>query len=95
MPPLPPKMLSPINGSDQGYPAWAWPGGYPIFYLAADSGVLCPDCANNENGSEAHPENDDPAWKLIGCDIHWEGDPLVCDHCCTDIESAYGPLENE
>lgn len=24
-------------------PAYAWPGGYPIFYIASDNGVLCPE----------------------------------------------------
>jgi hypothetical protein len=24
---------------------YAWPGGYPVFYVTADAGILCPDCA--------------------------------------------------
>lgn len=37
---------------------YAWPGGYPIFYYAADFGIFCPDCANGENGSEAFTNSD-------------------------------------
>ena len=75
--------------------AYAWPGGYPIYYLCADGGVLCPDCANGDNGSEANgtidPEcPDDDQWRIVASDIHWEGDPIICDHCGADIESAYG-----
>ena len=34
-------------------PAYAWPGGYPIYYVLADGETLCPACANRENGSIA------------------------------------------
>jgi hypothetical protein len=53
--------------------------------------VLCPNCANGKNGSEASTDKDSPAdWRLVGQDVHWEGEPLFCDHCATPIESAYG-----
>ena len=25
--------------------SWAWPGGYPLYYLCDDGGVLCPSAA--------------------------------------------------
>ena len=87
---LPDKLISPLNGSDLGYPAWAWPGGYPIFYICQDDNVLCVDCANGKNGSEASSENDDPEWHLIGSDINWENESLYCVHCDGMIPSAYG-----
>ena len=65
-------------------------GSYPIVYLTQDNSVLCPACANGENGSEASETSDDPQWRLVGCDVHWEGEPLICDHCNGEIESAYG-----
>lgn len=82
-------------------PAYAWPGGYPIYYLCADGGILCPACANGENGSLAADETldpdcpDDDQWRIVAQDIHWEGQPLVCDHCGKKIESAYGDPEQE
>lgn len=76
-------------------PAYAWPGGYPLYYLTADNGILCPACANGENGSLASADLDpncreDRQWLLVDCDVHYEGAPLVCDHCNAEIESAYG-----
>ena len=78
--------------------AYAWPGGYPVFYLTTDGGVLCAgnECANGTE-SIACSENclEDDGWRVIAGDIHWEGEPLTCDHCNGEIESAYGPVEGE
>ena len=75
--------------------AYAWPGGYQIVYYTADNGVLCPDCANGKNGSEASekldPEcPDDNQWRLVASDIYYEGPAVYCDHCNAEIESVYG-----
>lgn len=80
-------------------PAFAWPGGYPLWYLCADGGALCPDCVNKEMDiiapeTLANAKNwPDKQWRLIGCNVNWEDDALTCDHCYKRIESAYG--ENE
>jgi len=74
------------------FPAYAWPGGYPIIYLTEDGSVLCPDCVNGKNDSEVgNPEVDgDPQWTVVAHDCYWEGPPMQCDHCNGEIESAYG-----
>lgn len=72
-------------------PAFAWPGGYPIYYLAKDNGVLCPKCAN-EFKSE---RDNDEQLKPVAYEIHWEGQPLSCEHCNAEIASAYGDPEKE
>ena len=73
------------------FPAYAWPGGYPIVYYFADGGTCCPACANGENGSEANEEpTTEPGWRLMARDIHYEGAPEICDHCGAAIASAYG-----
>jgi hypothetical protein len=79
-----------IRNNDGTLPAYGWPGGYPIFYVTADGGVLCPECGNGRNGSEASENTDDAQWRLVGGDVHWEGEPLQCEHCNASIESAYG-----
>ena len=56
---------------------YAWPGGYPMFYLTRDNDVLCPSCANET------PED------VIGGDANWEDPHLYCDGCNERIESAY------
>lgn len=81
--------------TDGTLPAYAWPGGYPMFYLTKDDGVLCPDCANGKNGSGASETQDDPQWQVVAGDVHWEGQPLTCDHCHQEIESAYGDPEEK
>jgi hypothetical protein len=65
---------------------YAWPGGYPIIYICADGGVLCPKCAN-EN---AHlSEITSPDWHVVAADVNWEDPYLHCDNCSQRIESAY------
>lgn len=76
--------LSNIRDSDGLLPLYAWPGGYPLFYLAKDNGVLCPTCAN-----QFHPERDNEQLEAIACDVNWEDPSLFCEHCNKRIESAY------
>lgn len=90
-------QLAEIRDDNGLLPTYAWPGGYPVFYLAADNGILCPDCANGENGSECCGELDadcpsDDQWIIVAHDIHWEGEPIVCEHCDAQIQSAYGSV---
>ncbi len=85
---------------DGDLPSSAFPGGYPIIYICADDGKLCPDCANGKNGSEAKLTldrecPDDDQWRIVAYYIHYEGPPEVCDHCNAEIESAYGDPEEE
>jgi hypothetical protein len=96
-------MALPDPLADGSLPAFVFPGGYPILYLAADGGIFCPACANGQNGSLAHrgpaPDGiEDGQWQLVDAMLHMEGGPESCDHCGADIESAYGPagidLEN-
>lgn len=78
--------------------SFAWPGGYPLFYLTRDGGTLCPQCANRENGSIAHTgcanisqcAEHDAQWCIVASDVHWEGEAIECDHCGNVVESAYG-----
>jgi len=78
------------------YQAYAFPGGYPMYYLAADYGVLCPACvnANRELIEKADPDcPSDDQWRLIAADINYEGDSLVCENCGAQIEAAYSEEE--
>ena len=70
--------------------SFAFPGGYPIFYVAKDSGILCPDCAGLPECQQATPDcPDDAQWFIIGADCNYEDPALFCDHCGKRIESAY------
>jgi hypothetical protein len=73
-----------IHKDEKGnFPAYAWPGGYPIIYVTDDADILCADCAAKEGD------------KFLA-DIHYEGPPEYCADCGKEIESAYGdPAESD
>ena len=78
------------NALKQG--PYAWPGGYPLFFICDDGGALCCKCA----ASHARPVMEairDKArgcgWRVVGEDINWEDPDLYCDNCNDRIESAY------
>ena len=61
---------------------YAWPGGYPLYYLAQPSNdVLCSGCATEER---LKPDGE----KLL-VDANWENPDMWCDNCNKRIESAY------
>lgn len=74
-----------VKNEDGSFPAYAWPGGYPIVYYSAEGNVYCPECANQ---TEAEPE-------IAFWDIYYEGGPEICNGCGTLIESAYGDPEED
>lgn len=69
------------------YDYYAFPGGYPLFYITADGGILCPKCCN-ENKELLNDESD-RQWFVIAYDVNCEDGELYCDHCNEKIESAY------
>lgn len=84
-------MAKAVRNEAGEFPAHAWPGGYPIVYIVADGETLCAACANGANGSEATDAPDAPDdWRIIGCEVHYEGAPIACAHCGAETESAYG-----
>lgn len=76
---------------------YAWPGGYPLYILMSDGEPLCTQCARANFRQIARSTRDDVRgdWVAEGADIYWEGPPMQCAHCNTDIESAYGDPDNE
>lgn len=59
-------------------------GCYPLFYVTRKCGVLCAECAG-ENDYQ-----DDP---VDGAEVNWEAPDLYCDACSQRIESAYAEDE--
>jgi hypothetical protein len=75
---------------------YAWPGGYPLFFICDDGGYLCCGCARKEartimeaihNARNGWQRHDD--WRVVGMDINWEDPHAHCEHCGDRIESAY------
>jgi len=77
-------------------PFFAWPGGYPIYYLDGDNCVLCPECAENAvreyyEDPEGVFENELP----VAYDTNYEDPMLICEGCNERIESAYAEDDEE
>jgi hypothetical protein len=83
--------LSEIRQNDGKLPAYAWPGGYPIVYMAMDNGILCPKCANDYKPERDNAEQLEP----VAYFVHYEGVAEQCDNCNATIESAYGDPDAE
>jgi len=78
--------------------AYAWPGGYPLFYLVRDGEALCPACVNAEIErimDVVLGEDTGADWDVVGRDVNWEDSSLFCAHCNKRIESAYAEDEAE
>lgn len=71
---------------------YAFPGGYPKILVMGDGETICPACARAEYRqiSDATRNQTSRDWAVMGCDIHYEGDPVECAHCGKLTESAYG-----
>lgn len=72
--------------------SYVWPGGYPLFLLTEDGAAFHFDCArkNARYIVASIQEGANDGWRCVGCDVNYEDDELVCDHCGKRIESAYG-----
>jgi len=66
-------------------------GGYPMFYLCGDGGVLCAKCVTEEFEQCLDPESG--GWYVVAAAANWEDSSLHCDHCSERIESAYAEEE--
>lgn len=82
-----------INFEFKYWTAYAWPGGYPLYYITEDCGILCPKCANENLALTLsdYPEykGANPEWEIVASEINWEDGHLFCDHCNDNIKPAY------
>ena len=76
---------------------FAWPGGYPMFFVAGDGAALHFGCVKENLRSVIWSLRNqvDDGWRIVGCEINYEDADLYCDHCGERIESAYGEDEGE
>lgn len=79
------------RGTDGMLPSYAWPGGYPLFYVDGNGSVLCAECATHAlDDKEEEVENMPQAY-----DNNYEDSSLYCAYCDKRIESAYAEEEEE
>lgn len=76
-----------LNCDDQGkpgeLPAFAWPGGYAMFYLTDGNDTLCAECATAELRRWHSNESDDPpvAYGAFGATEDYPDTDERCDNC--------------
>ena len=75
--------------------AFAWPGGYPLFFITSDSAALSFDAAKAEAEAieDSIASKADDGWRVVACEVNWEDASLFCDHSGKRIESAYAEDE--
>lgn len=73
--------MIPKRHADGQYPAYAWPGGYPLVYYTNQCECVCAKCASRDV---------DESREVVACDIYWEGEDIACEDCGKPIQSAYG-----
>lgn len=74
---------------------YAWPGGYPLYWIMSDGGACAFDVCKTErrNMLEALAARDNSGWRPVALDINYEDGDLYCDHTNARIPSAYAEPE--
>src|SRR5689334_1256993 len=63
--------------------AFAWPGGYPLYFITDDCFVLSFDALKEKSTLRAvlssirNKAND--GWRVVGCDVNWEDNEMRCE----------------
>lgn len=74
--------------------AYAWPGGYPLFFLLSDGATLSFEALQEKSTLRAVlssiREKANDGWRVVGCDVNWEDSEMTCAHTGKRIPSAYG-----
>ena len=75
---------------------YAWPGGYPHYFITADGAALSVESVR-ENFREIcvawFADDSSGGWLVAGYGINWEDSALYCEHSGKRIESAYAEDE--
>jgi hypothetical protein len=70
---------------------YAWPGGYPLYFITSDGGALsfaaAEQCQGEIESSIRHGLDD--GWRVIATDINWDDADLICEHTGSHIACAY------
>lgn len=75
---------------------YAWPGGYPLYFVMADGESLAFDVAPLiRDAIIAGPGTGNDDWRVVAVAINWEDNELVCVHTGVKIECACPPDEEE
>ena len=75
---------------------YAWPGGYPVYFVTSDGAALSFKAAKQErrNVLDSIVNDFEDGWRVEAMEINWEDDSLYCDHTGELIPSAYGEVQH-
>lgn len=71
---------------------YAWPGGYPIYFVTADGDALSFKAAKENSRLIMRAIRDGEntgGWRVIGSQVNWEDNDAYCAHTGEKIECAY------
>ena len=71
---------------DMANERFAWPGGYEIYMVTDDGGVLCSPCVVAEWSEVISVSDEGDGWHVVAVDHDGNLDePVNCDHCNREI----------
>ena len=78
---------------------FAWPGGYEMYFITDDSGVLCSPCVVQEWEATIKDTHEGSGWFIVAYDMVGQTDgEVTCDHCNRTLQEddeVDEPLEDE
>ena len=75
-------MSTDIRIHDLADERFAWPGGYAIFFVTDDGGVLCSPCVVDNWDDTIRDADTGDGWKIEASDHTGNCDDIpTCDHC--------------
>ena len=85
------RTTAELRATIRGGP-YAWPGGYPLYFITSDGGALSFETVRDElrNVLEAIHNQADDGWRVVACAINHEDSDLHDDHTGERIPPAYG-----
>ena len=68
---------------------YAWPGGYPMYFITSDGAALSFQAVRENYCSVlwSMRKRMNDGWRVIAVDINWENRELTCDHTGERIQS--------
>ena len=71
---------------------YAWPGGYPLFFITSDGAALSFAAVRSELRQvlESISTGASDGFRVVACAINYEDSDLTCDHTGEQIPAAYG-----
>ena len=72
---------------------FAFPGGHRVWALMAGGGTVSAEACKDE--ADTIRDNGSADWPIVNLFVHWEGEPLMCEHTGEFYASEYGSIESE